>query len=301
MSYLCSDHDVPIGLITAAISGAWLKQWLKSANNHYAGMISTVSAATRGTMKVRALLWFQGEADCNPSAQYAGLSFDGDHDLYLASLNAFVADVHRDMSLDTVYVGSIGNVPHFISGQELSNRENIYGIRRALQSSWSNPRVSPGPVTYDIALDTDSIHIHFNSPEEMIPFSKWWAAAISEFTYGVGAGRGPILQGAQLAADDRTVTLTFDQDLAVSDFKDIPGTTVEGWSFEIDGTLLTAADIISATAAQNAVTVFLRAPVAGNLTVSYGIDDDGAGRKIIRGLTGLPAEPIYRVPVNPGG
>ena len=43
--------------------------------------------------------------------------------------------------------------------------------------------------------------------------------------------------------------------------------------------------------------VHLNSPVTGPLTVSYGIDYDGAGRKIVRGLTDLPAEPFYRVPV----
>jgi hypothetical protein len=298
MSYLCRDHHVPIGLITTAISGAWLKQWLKSSNEHYPGMIETVRAATHGTMKVRALLWFQGEADCNPSKQYAHLSYNGDHDKYLTNLKQFVSDVHREMKLDTVYVGIIGNVPHKIDSSVLSTRENILQIRRALQDSWQDPRISPGPVVYDVALESDPIHIHFNVPEEMVPFARRWAAAIGRFTYRTGVGRGPILQKAEMVADDKTVSISFDKELKVSDYKDNPGTKAEGWCFEQGNLRLTDADIASATTQKNVVHVRFHVAVSGPLTVSYGIDDDGAGKMILRGLTDLPVEPFYRVPVT---
>lgn len=293
MSHLCVDHRVPIGLVTCAISGAWLKQWLKSSGEHYPGMIETVRAATRGTMKVRAVLWFQGEADCNPSQEYAHLSYNGDHDKYLDALKQFVSDVNRDVKLDTIYVGSIGNVPHTIGAAAISTRENIYHIRRALQDSWRDARISPGPVVYDVALESDAIHIHFNSPEEMLPLAKRWAAAISSGTYKTGVGRGPILQKAELGRGERTVVLTFDQELKISDFRGRPGTKAEGWSWQQDGAALGDADVVSTTVEKNAVSVCFNAAVARTLRLSYGIDDDGAGKTILRGATDLPVEPFY--------
>ena len=298
MSYLCQDHRVPIGLITTAIGGAWLKQWLKASGEHYPGMMATVRAATRGTMKVRALLWFQGEADCNPSQEYAHLSYNGDHDQYLAALKQFVADVHRDVKLDTVYVGLIGSVPHTIGAAAISTRENIYHIRRALQNSWQDPLISPGPVVYDVPLASDTIHIHFNSPEEMLPLAKRWAAAISAGTYKTGVGRGPILQKAEPGRDERTVVLTFDQELKISDFKGQPGTKAEGWSGQQDGAALGDADIVSTTVEKNAVSVRFNTAVTRTLRLSYGIDDDGAGKTILRGATDLPVEPFYAVPLT---
>ena len=298
MSYLCRDHRVPIGLITTAIGGAWLKQWLKPSGDHYPAMIATVRAATRGTMKVRAVLWFQGEADVNPSQEYAHLSYNGDHDKYLAALKQFVSDVHHDMQLDTVYVGSIGSVPHTIGTAAISTRENIYHIRRALQDSWQNTEISPGPVVYDVALETDSIHIHFNSPDEMIPLAKRWAAAISAVSYHTGVGRGPVLQTAELAADRQSASFTFDQDLKVSDFKGRAGTKAEGWSFEEDKTARTDDHIASSRIAKNVVYLRFKGEVAQSLRASYGIDDDGAGKTIMRGATDLPVEPFYAVPVT---
>ena len=297
MSYLCKNHRVPIGLITTAIGGAWLKQWLKASGEHYPGMIATVRAATRGSMKVRALLWFQGEADCNPSQEYAGLSYAGDHDKYLAALRQFVADVHRDVKLDTVYVGLIGSVPHTVGTAVLSTRENIYQIRRALQDSWQDSEISPGPVVYDVALESDTIHIHFNSPEEMLPLAKRWAAAISAVTYRSGVGRGPVLQKAELAADRQSASFTFDKELKISDFKGQAGTKAEGWSFERDKTTRTDDYIASSRIKKNVVYLRFKAEVAKSLQASYGVDGDGAGKTIMRGSTDLPVEPFYSIPV----
>jgi len=126
MSYLSKEHNMPIGIITTAIGGAWLKQWLKSSNEHYQGMIETVRKATNGSMKVMAVLWFQGEADCNPSKEWAHLSYNGSYDKYMNSLKLFISDMHSEMNLETVYVGQIGNVPHTIGESLISNRKNIY-------------------------------------------------------------------------------------------------------------------------------------------------------------------------------
>ena len=298
MSHLCKDHQVPIGLVTCAIGGAWLKQWLKPSGHHYPGMIETVRSATRGTMKVRAILWFQGEADCNPSQEYARLSYNGDHDKYLAALKQFISDVHRDMKLETVYVGSIGNVPHTIGPSAISTLENIHHIRHALQDSWQDTLISPGPVVYDVALESDAIHIHFNSPEEMLPLARRWAAAISAGTYKTGVGRGPILQKAEPGRDDRTVVLTFDQELKISDFKGRPGTKAEGWSCQQDGAALGDANIVSTTVQKNAVSIRFNTAVTRTLRLSYGIDDDGAGKTIFRGVTDLPVEPFYAFPLT---
>jgi len=297
MSYLSKEHNMPIGIITTAIGGAWLKQWLKSSNEHYQGMIETVRKATNGTMKIRAVLCFQGEADCNPSKEWAHLSYNGSCDKYMNSLKLLVSDMHRDMKLDTVYVGQIGNVPHIIGEDVLSNRKNIYYIRKALQDSWHEPLISPGPVTYDIALEKDGLHIHFDAPEEMIPLAKRWAAAIGQYTYHSGIGRGPTLKKAEYEADDRTVKLTFDKELKISDFKGNVGTKAEGWFFEQGKHTFTDEDIVSTLIEKNVVYIKFGVEIPLHLAVSYGIDHDGAGKKILRGLNDLPAEPFYTVRV----
>jgi hypothetical protein len=179
----------------------------------------------------------------------------------------------------------------------LSTRENIYQIRRALQDSWQDSEISPGPVVYDVALESDSIHIHFNSPEEMIPLAKRWAAAISAVTYRTGVGRGPVLQKAELAADRQTASFTFDRELKISDFKGQAGTKAEGWSFEEDKTARTDDHIASSRIERNVVYLRFKSEVAKSLRASYGIDDDGAGKTIMRGLTDLPVEPFYSIPV----
>jgi len=298
MSYLSKDHNMPVGIITTAIGGAWLKHWLKSSNNHYPRMIDTVRKATHGSMKVKAVLWFQGEADCNPSKKYAHVSYNGSYDKYASHLQLMVADMHRDMKLDTVYVGQIGNVPHVINDEVLSTRRNIYYIRKALQDAWDNPLISPGPVTYDIALDSDDIHIHFNNPEEMIPLAKRWAAAISQATYNTGTGRGPILQKAAYEADGQTVKLVFDKDLKISDFKNNPADKAQGWFFEQGNHVLTDKDVASTIIAKNVVYLKFNTNIPSHLAVSYGIDHDGDGKNTLRGLNDLPAEPFYTVSLD---
>src|SRR5262249_33649862 len=149
-SHLSDEHNIPIGIINVATVGSWITQWAKSSHNLYPTLISTVNNATHGTMKVKALLWFQGEADCNPSEEYSSVSLNGDYNKYSSMLAQFVKDIHQDVKLDGIYVGIIGNVPHETGGKATSNRNNIFGIRKSLQDSWSEPGVVPGPVTYDI-------------------------------------------------------------------------------------------------------------------------------------------------------
>jgi hypothetical protein len=194
-------------------------------------------------------------------------------------------------------VGLIGSVPHTVGTAVLSTRQNIYQIRRALQDSWQDSEILPGPLVYDVALESDTIHIHFNSPEEMIPLAKRWAAAISAVTYHTGVGRGPVLQKAELAADRQTASFTFDKELKISAYKGQAGTKAEGWSFEADKTAWTDDHIASSRIEKNVVHLRFKAQVGKSLRACYGIDDDGAGRAIPRGLTDLAAEPFYSIPV----
>jgi len=95
-----------------------------------------------------------------------------------------------------------------------------------------------------------------------------------------------------------TAIFTFDKELKVSDYKGRAGTKAEGWSFDHDNTTWTDNNVASSTIEKNMVYLRFNAEVVGALRASYGIDDDGAGKKIIRGLTNLPAEPFYGVPVT---
>jgi hypothetical protein len=84
----------------------------------------------------------------------------------------------------------------------------------------------------------------------------------------------------------------------VSDFKGRAGTKAEGWSFEEDKTARTDDHIASSRIAKNVVYLRFKGEVAKSLRASYGIDDDGAGKTIMRGATDLPVEPFYAVPVT---
>ncbi len=301
MSYLTAQHSIPVGVITTAIGGAWLKHWLKSSGAHYPQMINTIRSATNGSMQVRAVLWFQGEADCNPDKVYANVSCNGDYDRYLHNLTQLVNNIHEDVKLQTVYVGQIGNVPHNVGAQVLSNRQNNYHIRKALQDSWELPGVSPGPVTYDIALESDRSHIHFNIGEEMIPFAKRWAATIGYHTYHSGTGRGPRLLDASYRPGAKRIRLKFDKRIKIGDYKGVAGKKAEGWYLVSGDTILRDSDIISTVVRKNTVRLRLRHSLMPGLRLSYGIDHDGDGKKIIRGLTNLPAEPLYEVSIQQKG
>jgi len=150
-------------------------------------------------------------------------------------------------------------------------------------------------VTYDIALEKDGLQIHFDAPEEMIPLAKRWAAAISQYTYHSGIGRGPIFQKAEYEADNRTVKLTFDKELKISDFKGNTGTKAEGWFFEQGKHTFTDKDIVSTMIEENVVYIRFGVDIPPHLAVSYGIDHDGDGKKVLRGLSDLPVEPFYTV------
>ena len=292
MSYLSIDQNVPVGIITCAHGGAWIKMWEKRSPKygHYKHMARAVKLSTNGSMKVRALLWFQGEADCNVSKKYAEISYAGDYDVYSAKLKELAADMHEDFNLETVYVGSIGSVP-----DHGSSRRSMYEIRRSIQDSWDDPNISPGPITYDILLATDPVH--FDSPKEIIPFAKRWAAAINQYTYGTGIGRGPILEKFEMV-NANCVRLSFDKKIRISDFEGNVGSKAEGWDFKLKNKQLTDKDIVKTTLGQKELLIYFGVEVDSSLTVSYGIFHDGEGKKVVRGLNDLPLEPLYDLSVN---
>lgn len=94
------------------------------------------------------------------------------------------------------------------------------------------------------------------------------------------------------------MALAFDKELKISDFRGRSGTKAEGWFCQQDGAALTDADIVSTTIDKNAVYVRFNTAVSPALRLSYGIDDDGSGKKILRGSTDLPAEPFYAAPAS---
>lgn len=61
-NYLVQNQSVPIGFIQNAVGSSAISAWIDGTGN-YVNMINRISVATNGTMKVKSLLFFQGERD----------------------------------------------------------------------------------------------------------------------------------------------------------------------------------------------------------------------------------------------
>ena len=134
-----------MGFIAAAVGSTVVKEWRKGGRL-YERMLKIVAAATDGSNRVKAVLYYQGENDIT---HYHPLSALGDYRAYKSDLKAAIRDFHDDLGVP-VLVGQITNL--------LSDRMKNDNIRKAQQELWSElPFALPGAVTYDIR-PSDGVH-----------------------------------------------------------------------------------------------------------------------------------------------
>ena len=98
--YITQTQNVPVAFITAAYNGASVLEWQKGTIR-YDNMFTQVSEATDGTMRVRAMFYFQGEKDARLDASP---STHGDYDAYKENLSRTASNFINDMELATTIV-----------------------------------------------------------------------------------------------------------------------------------------------------------------------------------------------------
>jgi sialate O-acetylesterase len=264
---LIPDQKVPMGFIAAAVGSTVVKEWRKGGRL-YERMLKMVAAATDGSNRFKAVLYYQGENDIT---HYHSLSALGDYRKYKSDLKAAVDDFHGDFGVP-VLVGQITNL--------LSDRMKDDGIRKAQQELWSeHPFALPGAVTYDIR---PSDGVHYRDEANLRAFARRWTLAILASLYGKTSCAGPALERLSLA-DERSLRLVFDKPLEIARWDGAPGAKALGFRIVDGQQTWTDANVLETVVRGNEVVVRLQRPLSPNALISYGSGSDGQGQPTLRG------------------
>ncbi|MDD4870250.1 MAG: sialate O-acetylesterase [Kiritimatiellae bacterium] len=282
LNELIPDQKVPISYIQAAVGSTVVKQWCKGGSM-YTRMLGIVKAATDEGMKVRAVLYYQGENDIT---HYNKLSVLGNYDEYVQNLMNAATAFYNDFQCPML-IGQITNL-----GSERNRNDNI---RRGQQYVWANhPHVLPGAIAYDI-LPTDGVH--YRDEVNMRAFARRWTMAILASVYGQKDFANPKLDRAELI-DTNTVQLVFDRNLKIEAWNGKAGDKAFGFSFKDDTITLTDQDVVSTVISGKEVTMKLGKPVKSGVFMSYGSGKDGQGQPILRDITtSQPVCMVFKVPL----
>lgn len=294
LNRLIPDQKVPMGFIAAAVGSTVVKQWRRTAGataenawssgGMYARALAMVKAATAGSMKIRAVIYYQGENDLT---HWNGLTVLGDDKAYKTNLMAVVSDFWDDFKVP-VLVGQITNM-----GAERQKNDNI---RRVQQEVWEeHPHALPGAVTYDI-FPTDGCH--YRDAANMQAFSDRWTAAILCGVYGRKEMAPPELLSLRRGGEKQLV-FTYNQPIILKSWDGRTGTKADGFRFAEDDQVLTNAQVVSTEIRGKEVIVELNRNLPVNLRVDYGSGADGQGGITLRSaVTGLPVSMIFGQPVK---
>lgn len=295
LNRLIPDQNVPMGFIAAAVGSTVVKQWRSaegatvekawSPGGMYARAREMVRTATDGGMKIRAVLYHQGENDLG---HHNGLSVLGNEKEYKENLMAAVTDFWKDYQAP-VLVGQITNLG--------GDRERNDSIRRAQRQVWDeHPHALPGAVTYDI-FPTDGVH--YREPANMKAYSDRWTAAILHGLYGHREMASPKSLGVRRDGE-RRIALDYDQPLVRKSWDGREGAKAEGLRLVSEGRVFDDMQVVS-TELQGgtAIFVFNRSLPATPFQVCYGSGSDGQGRVVLRSAgNGLPVPMIFELTVE---
>lgn len=277
-THVLADQSVPVAFVPAAKGNTEALEWLPNSGNHadvttlYGSMYRRIQAVGGS---VKAILWFQGEADAGNNLAEA---------TYLSRLTTIVDSMYSDFGVRVV-VAQIGN--------RAGHTAYVDGVRDAQTTLWNtSTHVYPGPVTVDINIaDEGGDDLHFKTDAELQTLADRWWAAIKTAYYGGSDARGPRLSSATYTSSRTTITLTFtDESSPVLANPRSIATSV--FTVKNNGTPITvsAATITSATT----IDLTVQSTASGTLTVSLASGETGGtGNMPVDSSTyTLPAEPF---------
>lgn len=294
LNRLIPNQKVPIGFITAAMGSTVVKQWRKTneataANSWgpggmFARTLDMVKEATNGSMKIKAVLYHQGENDLT---HWNNLSVLGDYAEYKTNLMATISDFWDVFHVPTL-VGQITNL-----GDDRLRNDNI---RRAQQEVWKeHPHALPGAITYDI-YPTDGVH--YRESVNMKAYSDRWTAAILCGIYGQQKMATPKLNSIHRDKQNQ-LALTFNQPIILKSWDSRTSTMPDGFRFIKGNQVLADLQIIATEIEGKKVIIKLNRSLPADAEVNYGSGSDGQGGIILRSsTTDLPTPMMFGVVVE---
>jgi len=274
---LVAADPVPVAFVPCARGSTTISRWLRdpakpySRTTLYGSMMRRIRAVGG---KVRAVLFWQGEADARAGLQRSD---------YEAALRFLAAQVEEDCGAPLL-AAQIGDYDLRYTA------ESVNGIRLAQQDLWDQGWVVPGPVLYDVDLHG---RVHFAQPSAVEVAARRWTAAILAGVGDVDVPAGPTILDAWYDGGE-TVSLRFDCGEGALRPGAVGGLvlrTPDGAEVGCQYAVVTSADTVS---------IYLLVPAREPLTVSLGSGREAAGRPVPMedSAWALPALPFIGVPVE---
>ncbi|MFH1801868.1 MAG: sialate O-acetylesterase, partial [archaeon] len=297
---ITQNQSVPVAFITVADGSKSIAEWQKdyaggvncSENVRcYQNMINQITEATNGSMKIKAILFFQGEKDVN--------SGGGVYAYYKTELIQFASDVIGDTELaESVVVGQIASGQHG-DPEPIINYPALNSIRRAQQDAWDeSSNISAGPVTYDITLGDGGVH--FYTDEEIATFAERWWASIEDAIYGDTdgvSGRGPQINSVKMydtSVGELVLEFNNTDTIVIENFTggDNSPVDAEGFRGWEGATNFSDDNVTLISLSGNELTISVDAITWNNsANISLGYALDGQGKFLVRdAVSKLPAE-----------
>ena len=282
-SRLMRADQAPVAFIPCALSGTRIERWQPDAppTRHGDRLFDSMRRRIRAAGgRVRAVLWWQGEADARLRTP---------HRTYERLLTRLAAAVRRDCGAPLV-AAQIGDFR-----PQVSPAGAVDAIRLAQADGWTRRGVVAGPVLYDIGLRR---HVHVVRDADVRAAADRWAAAIIGGVLHDGMPHSPRLRSATYDGQV-TVTLLFGTPHSGLRVGPVGGVIVRS-----EGRPVAVAQAVSL---RDRVLVVLRRPALAPLTVSLGEGRTAVRRRVPRedSWWRLPAEAfvdrrVRRVRSDPG-
>ena len=283
---IIQNQSIPVGFISTAQGGTRIGTWISGTSN-YDSMINQVSEATNGTMKVKTMLFWQGEADVNNSG-----GCNGNYSCYKELLVQMGDDFIRDTNISTtVMIAQIGDV-HALS----ASRWKVDNIRKAQQDAWEEDNnISYGSINYDIGPLPDRLH-QKTDLQMQISGNRWWAS-IANNIYGITSeGTPPQLNSSFLFNSTRIIlNITESQGLGIRNYSQDNGVKIQGFYITNGAVFLNDSNITSTQILGNQIIINLNVPIDSDYNISFASNEDAVGKFVLtdNSTYNLPLIPIY--------
>lgn len=284
---LTRNLSVPIAFVYAPLFSTPISSWRANGTSFNAqvgssfdNMVSTVRNATNGTNRVRAILFFQGES--------------GEYQYYYENLSLMVSECSAALNITSakkVLVGQTSTCANTVS------RQNVDAVRKAQRDAWLNlPLVGIGPTSYAISRVVD--YCHFVTDSENAALAGEWVKSILYSIYGLGDAKGAVPVVAAITGDGRNLTITFDKDIQIMDYRHNASSRAYGFRINRANSVLTDRNVESTTVAGNNVTVRFDRSLSSDYTLSYASFNDTDGLPVLMTLNEVPVMTIYEYPLS---
>ena len=271
--YIIQNQSIPVAFIASAFGGSTIDTWQKG-NTRYDFMYNQIRGATNGTMKVKAMLFYQGESDTE----------DDTYTTYKTKLNNTINSFINDTQI----------AEKALVTQILLYTPSYTAIRKAQQDLWAEPNnVYEGVITYDVnPIDNG----HFRSDAEIGELARRWEMAVADQIYNVGNFSGPTLINSSMRINSTHsfINLTFDKDLRISVWNGTVGLVATGWQIQDVLKNYTDDDVVSTAINGGSVLLTVDGVVSNGSLLSLGCINRSNNLPFLRAVDGnVTAKSIF--------